>query len=449
MCTSNPGFAHMVRSCLLPFAVAVQVAVSSPAAAQSGGDLGAMLDQAQRFTVKVRSTVLWPFAPETVGTGAGTGFIIDQDKGWILTNAHVARRSPATVEIAFGESEGDWLPAQRLYVDNHLDIALLKVAADKLPPDAAAAKLGCNQTVKQGTTVVAYGHPVSFNFTATRGIVSSVRTLNSHEFVQMDANINPGNSGGPLLAADVAEVIGINTANVAGAPGLGLALAIRHVCPVLDLLAKGADPSLPSLPVYWLKQGRIETLTVAATFPRSSADRGSGDDGLKPGDVVQSIAAGPKLASLPELNTALRGRQGQVTLEVLRDGKVRTVSAPLIPARQPLQRQGLAFSGLMVTEGINLDPADSNLPPLRIEFIKPGEAAARIGLRPGDRLDMVGGQRFATVAALHDWLKGRSAAEKVPVLVRRGSAADPRVTAEYYRFEIQPAGLQLLTANES
>src|SRR5262245_36375363 len=132
----------------------------------------------------------------------------------------------------------------------------------------------------------------------------------------MDANINPGNSGGPLLAADVAEVIGINTANVAGAPGLGLALAIRHVCPVLDLLAKGADPGLPSLPVFWLKQGRIETLTVAATFAPNradkDADKDNGDDGLKPGDVVQSIAAGPKVASLPELNTALRGRQGHV-----------------------------------------------------------------------------------------------------------------------------------------
>src|SRR5262245_56491243 len=188
----------------------------------------------------------------------------------------------------------------------------------------------------------------------------------------MDANINPGNSGGPLLAADVAEVIGINTANVAGAPGLGLALAIRHVCPVLDLLAKGADPGLPSLPVYWLKQGRIETLTVAATFPPNRADEGSSDDALKPGDVVQRIAAGPRLASLPELNTALRGREGQVTLEVLRDGKARSVSVPLIPARSPLKRQGLAFSGLMVTEGVNLDTSDPNLPPLRIEFIKPG-----------------------------------------------------------------------------
>jgi len=286
----------MFRSSLVLLAAAAQFAVTSPAAAQSSPDLGAMLEQAQRFTVKVRGTALWPFAPEQMGTGLGTGFIIDRDKGWILTNAHVAKRSPSTVEIALGESETEWLPVQRIYVDNHLDIAVLKVATDKLPADAMAAKLGCTQTVKQGATVVAYGHPISLNFTATPGIVSSVRTLNSHEFVQMDANINPGNSGGPLLAADVAEVIGINTANISGAPGLGLALAIRHVCPVLDLLAKGADPSLPGLPLYWLKRGQVETLTVAAAFPRSSADKSGTEDGLKPGDIVQGIVGGPKLA---------------------------------------------------------------------------------------------------------------------------------------------------------
>jgi PDZ domain-containing secreted protein len=102
----------------------------------------------------------------------------------------------------------------------------------------------------------------------------------------------------------------------------------------------------------------------------------------------------------------------------------------------------------LVTESITLDTADSNLPPLRIDFIKPGEAAARVGLRAGDHLDRVGGQRFATVTALHNWLKDKPPAEKVPVLVRRASNADPRVSADYYRFEVQPAGLRLLTADE-
>ena len=440
----------MSRSRLMIFAAAAQLAATFAAAAQTGApDLADMLGQAQRFTVKVRGTVVWPFAPEHPGTGNGTGFIIDLDKGWILTNAHVVNRSPSTVEIAVGDTESEWIAADRVYVDNHLDIALVKVVPDKLPADAMAAKLGCAQAVKQGETIVAYGHPINLNFTATRGIVSSVRTLGSQEFVQMDANINPGNSGGPLLAVASAEVVGINTLNVAGASGLGLAVAIRHVCPIVDLLAKGEDPSLPSIPVYWLKQGRIETLTVAAHFPPAAGERIGAEAGLQTGDVVHALVGGPKLASLADLYTALRGRRDRVALQVLRDGKVQEVSVPLIPARPPMQRQGLTFAGMLVTERVTLDTANSLLPPLRIEYIKPGEPAGRAGFQTWDHLHLVGGRRFATVAALHDWLKGRAPTEKVAVLVRRSSSFDPRVTAEYHRLEIQPTALQLLIGGDA
>jgi serine protease Do len=436
----------MSRSCLVIVSVAVQLAATLGAAAQTGPDLADMLGQAQRFTVKVRGTVVWPFAPEQSGTGSGTGFIIDREKGWILTNAHVVNRSPSTVEIAVGDTETDWIPADRVYVDNHLDIAVVKVMANTLPDDAVAARLGCTQTVKQGETIVAYGHPINLNFTATRGIVSNVRTLGSQEFVQMDANINPGNSGGPLLAVGSAEVIGINTLNIAGASGLGLAVAIRHVCPIVDLLTKGEDPSLPSIPVYWLKQGRIETLTVAALFPQSAGEQKSAEVGLKAGDIVQALAGGPKLLSLADLYTELRGRLDRVKLQVLRDGKSQEVSVSLVPPRPPMKRQGLTFAGMLVTERVTIDTDDSLLPPLRIEFIKSGEAAGRAGFQPWDLLDMVGDRRFATVAALHDWLKERRPTEKVAVLVRRSSSFDPRVTAEYHRFEIHPTALQLLTA---
>ena len=103
---------------------------------------------------------------------------------------------------------------------------------------------------------------------------------------------------------------------------------------------------------------------------------------------------------------------------------------------------------MLVTERISIDTLDSILPPLRIEFIKPGEAAARAGLAQWDLLDTVGGQRFATVGALNDWLKTKAPTDKVPVLVRRGSGADPRLVADYYRFEIQPSELRLLTVGE-
>jgi serine protease Do len=449
--TSPAGDLPMYRMRSLRLATAAAClflpALSLPASAQpSAPDLGAMLGQAQRFTVKVRGTVVWPLAPEQAGTGLGTGFIIDKDKGWILTNAHVAKKSPSTVEIAVGDAENEWIPVERIFVDNHLDLAVLKVAKDKLPEDAVAAKLGCKHIVKQGATVVAYGHPISLSFTATRGIVSSVRTMGAQEYVQMDANINPGNSGGPLIAAETSEVIGINTLNIPGAPGLGLAIAIRHVCPIVDLLAAGIEPSVPTLPVYWLKVGRIETLTVAAPFPKPA---GVVQDGqLKAGDVVQAIAGGPKLASVPDLFMALRGKTDRVTLTVLRDGKVQDIDVALQSGKPPLKRQALIMSGLLVSDRQFLDLADSVLPPLRIEFIKPGEPAARVGFQAGDMLDQVGGQRFVTVAALHDWLKTRAANEKLSVLVRRGTGFDPRVVAEYHRFDMQVGELRVLSAGE-
>jgi serine protease Do len=439
----------MFHSRSMILAAAVLLTTAFAALAQTSADLADMLGQAQRFTVRVRGAIVWPFAPEQPGIGTGTGFIVDRDRGWILTNAHVARRSPSMVEIAVGDAEGEWIPVHRVYVDNHLDIAVLKVAADRLPADAIAAKLGCTQTVKQGGTIVAYGHPINLNFTATRGIVSSVRTLGSQEFVQLDANINPGNSGGPLLAVESAQVIGINTLNIPGAPGLGLAVAIRHVCPIVELLAKGEDPSLPSIPIYWLKQGRAETLTVAADFPRIGNEPKSAEEGLRPGDVVQGLAGGPKLSSVPDLYTALRGRKDRITLQVVRNGKPLAVSVSLIPARPPMKRQGLAFAGMLVTERIALDAADSLLPPLRIEFIRPGEPAGRAGFQPWDHIDSVDDRRFVTVAELHDWLKAKPPTAKVAVLVRRSSNFDPRITAEYHRFEIEPTALQLLTGEAS
>jgi serine protease Do len=429
-----------IGSCIL---IAV-LGWTAPAAAQPAPDLGAMLRDAQKYTVKVRATVTWPLAPEQFGTGQGTGFIIDRDKGWILTNAHVAKRSPAAVEVALGDSEADWIPVERLYADNYLDIAVVRIAPDKLPPDAGQAKLGCGQEVKQGSAVVAYGHPISLNFTATRGIVSSVRTLGYQEFVQMDASINPGNSGGPLLAVDAAEVIGVNTANFPGAPGLGLATSIRHVCPILELMRKGEDPTVPNLPVYWLKAGRNETLTVAQGFPNAPADFP-----LKTGDAVLNVGGGPKLVSLPDLHTALRGRKDNVSLTVRRAGAEMAVTVPLLPSTPPLARKALTFSGMLVTERQALDAESSGLPALRIEFIKQGEAAARAGFQPWDMLETFSGRRFGSIGELHDWLKIRPAAERIPVLVRRHIASfDRRIGAEYHRLDVTPADVKMMTAGD-
>jgi S1-C subfamily serine protease len=92
--------------------------------------------------------------------------------------------------------------------------------------------------------------------------------------------------------------------------------------------------------------------------------------------------------------------------------------------------------------------ADSSLPALRIEFVKPGEPAARVGFAMGDGIDLVDGRRFSTVVALHDWLKTKKATDRISVLVRRGAALDPRQTGEFHRFDMAVGDVRLITAGE-
>jgi serine protease Do len=415
------------------------ILTAAPAAAQQREpDLGAMLQTAEKYTIKLRATVNWPVPTDSFGTARGTGFIIDKARGWILTNAHVVRRSPALIEIAFGED--DWQPLERLYVDNVLDVAIIRIAHDKLPTDTAEAKLGCDMPLKQGAGVVAYGHPANLAFTATRGIVSSVRMFGHEEYIQLDAQLNPGNSGGPLLSLENAQVLGINTASMAGLPGLGFATPIRHVCPIIELLKAGKDATQPLLPVYWLKSGRNETLTIARAFPNHPAG-----EALKPGDTVVGIAGERKAADHADLMTALRGRTGAVTLAVTRDNAAIEVPVPIINPQPVMDRRVLTLAGMLIVERNALDIDYRDEPRLRIEFVRQGDEAARRGIQQWDQIETVSGQSFTTLAALHDWLKARPAGERLNLMLRRGAGiTSRRVGSEFHRYEIRNADVKLL-----
>jgi S1-C subfamily serine protease len=317
----------------------------------------------------------------------------------------------------------------------------LKLAPEKAPANMKQAKLGCNRKVEQGASVVAYGHPIDLNFTATRGIVSSIRTLGSQEFIQMDASLNPGNSGGALLAVvDQAEVIGVSTASVGS--GLGFAVPIQHVCPILDLLRAGKDPTVPTLPVYWLKAGNAETLSVARLYPNAAADFP-----LQSGDEAIGIAGGPRFTDLPQLFTALRGRTGDVGLIVRRAGAEKEITAPISRAEPRIARQALAVSGMLIDDDRRIDAEPSVLPQLHFDFMKPGETAERAGLRVGDAFAEIGGQSISTVAELNAWLKTRPAGEVTKVLVRRRTPTATGINTEYIRLELKIENATLLSAN--
>lgn len=166
--------------------------------------------------------------------GVGSGFIVDPN-GYIITNNHVA--NPKSREITVYLADGRSMKAEALWSDPSLDMSILKIDATGLP----AVDMGNSDSIVVGETAVAIGNPLGLRFqrTVTSGIISALnRTLQTEEgdiledLIQTDASINPGNSGGPLLNAE-GKVIGINTAKVTTAEGLGFSIPVNIAKPIL------------------------------------------------------------------------------------------------------------------------------------------------------------------------------------------------------------------------
>ena len=170
--------------------------------------------------------------------GTGSGFIL-RSNGLIVTNAHVVSGAD---QVTVTLKNGQEYTGRVLGADRQSDVAVVKIDANNLP----AVTLGNSDQLKPGEWAIAIGNPLGLDNTVTVGIISGTERSasafglrSSQPFIQTDAAINPGNSGGPLLNQR-GQVIGINTAIIQGAQGIGFAIPINRAQQIANQLTAQA-----------------------------------------------------------------------------------------------------------------------------------------------------------------------------------------------------------------
>ena len=338
------------------------------------------------------------FSRQRRAQSVGSGLIVESN-GIVVTNAHVIEGAS---RIVVTTRDGRELDADVLGSDRDADLAVLKVAADGLP----AVALGGSSDLLIGETVVAIGNPFGLTHTVSAGILSALgRTVPSErgerlftDFLQTDASINPGNSGGPLVNL-AGEVIGINTAIISGAEGIGFAIPADRVRRVVaDLLRFGElQPLWTGLKLLTLdpelahRYGVAERrgVLVSRVFPDSPAAAA----GLEENDVIVT-AGGRALTAREDLTTAFYSLPAgtPLALEVHRGRRELTLS--LTPERPP---RGLGLEFLERGIGITVDRQHDALV---IDRVLRGSPAAERGLAANDVVIAANGQRVTDPEAL-------------------------------------------------
>ncbi len=346
---------------------------------------------------------------------AGSGVIVDAEKGYVLTNHHVIKNGE---EIVVTLKDRRKFKAKLIGSDTGTDIALLEIN----PGNLKALPLGDSDALQVGDFVVAIGNPFGLGQTVTSGIVSALGrsglNIEGYEdFIQTDASINPGNSGGALVNLE-GELIGINTAIIApggGNVGIGFAVPSRMAKAVMGQLIRFGE----------VRRGRlgigIQNLTpdlakalgleedsgavVTQVEPGSPAEKA----GIRAGDVIIAVD-GKRIRSSADL----RNRIGlvpvdtEVELALIRDGRKETVrarvgkpvEAALAGGQTVPQLAGATFENIQ--KGM---PMFGKVEGVLVAKLESGSPAWRHGLREGDIIVAVNRQKIRSVDELGVALK--------------------------------------------
>jgi S1-C subfamily serine protease len=381
-------------------------------------ELEKILNDANKYTVKIYNSTDTPFIEDSYSPSTGSGFLIDKTNGLIITNAHVASYSPSLNRVNFKYS--DPIKSKQVYIDPEIDLAFLQIDPKDIPKNAIEAKLQCKNDYKQGSGVVAFGHPAGKDFTITRGIISAIRyETDFFEAIQTDAAINRGNSGGPLINISTGEIIGISSFGVEDNQGLNFALPSYSVCKIIELFKNKKDPSSLDLKVIFSnnkEQGK---------FLKISEILKSESNPLRVGDEIIEID-GKKVENPTQLSNETRGKTN-ITLKLIRENKTIELKLSPKPKGSVTERVGLIFSNVIIGEkgsSTNLDINQRMNNPqgnLVVQNLRSGPASGK--LRKFDVIQYIDGKEFKTIQSLHNYLKDK---KEIEIFFRRPSLNEER-----------------------
>lgn len=287
--------------------------------------------------------------------GIGSGVIVSEN-GYILTNEHVSGVKNSSCYVTM--EDGKEYNANVVWSDSNLDLAIIKINMKCIN----YAKLGDSDIVKVGESVYAIGNPIGFEFqkTVTSGIISALnRTIIFSEnngnnvntssnnnsgkndvymsnLIQTDATINPGNSGGPLINNN-GEIIGINTVKITSAEGIGFAVPINVVKPIIQKFESEGKFDEAGLGIFAYDKNIIPYLDSNIKFDNGiyvaqiSLDSPTINSGLQVGDVITKIDD-VCLNKMCDLREYLYSKNvgDVVRLNVLRNNKEKVIEVKLV-----------------------------------------------------------------------------------------------------------------------
>ncbi|HFI0041161.1 TPA: S1C family serine protease [Streptococcus suis] len=297
------------------------------------------------------------------GEGSGVIYKKDGNTAYIVTNTHVINNAEK-IDILL--ASGEKVAGELVGADTYSDIAVIKIAADKV---TAVAEFADSDTIKVGETAIAIGSPLGSVYanTVTQGIISSLsRTVTSQSedgqtistnAIQTDTAINPGNSGGPLINIQ-GQVIGITSSKITSSSlsssgvaveGMGFAIPSNDAVSIINQLEKDGKVSRPALGVHMVnltdlstsqleKAGLTNTDLTSGVIVVSTQAGLPADGKLETYDVITEID-GETIENKSDLQSALYKHQvgDTITITYYRNNKKQTVDIKLTHSTDQLQ----------------------------------------------------------------------------------------------------------------